>query len=74
MTIAELIAEVERREVEGRDRMVMCVMREREPSGRKVRVLPGVLGVMVGFDAGKVIADVAVADLRRFLDRAGAKR
>ena len=58
-------------EAEGRDRMILVVTRDHEPRGRRVRVLPGVLGTMVGFAGGSTTVDVAVADLRRYLDRVG---
>jgi hypothetical protein len=51
--------------------MILVVTRDHEPRGRRVRVLPGVLGTMVGFAGGSTTVDVAVADLRRYLDRVG---
>lgn len=69
MTRDQLEAEVTLREAEGRDRMVLCVTRAHEPRGRQVRVLPGVLGTMVGYAGGSITVDVTIVDLRRYLDR-----
>jgi hypothetical protein len=74
MTLDQLEAEVLLREAEGRDRMVITVTRQHEPRGRRVRVLPGVLGTMVGFAGGTTVVDVGVADLRRYLDRERRER
>jgi len=70
VTPAQLEAEVTLREAEGRDRMILSVTRDHVPRGRRVRVLPGVLGTMVGYAGGTTTVDVAVGDLRRYLDRA----
>lgn len=69
MTLAQLESEVLLREAEGRDRMILCVTRAHPPRGRHVRVLPGVLGTMVGYAGGSITVDVGVRDLRRYLDR-----
>lgn len=69
MTVAELVDAVEVREAEGRDRMVLCLTREKVPRGRRVRVLPGVMGTYVGWCGGESIVDVAVADVRRYPER-----
>jgi hypothetical protein len=73
MTIDQLEAEILLREAEGRDRMILVVTRDHEPRGRRVRVLPGVLGTMIGYCGGTTTVDVAIADLRRYLDRARSR-
>ncbi len=69
MTVAELVDAVEVREAEDRDRMVLCMDRKKPPKGRRVRVLPGVMGVFIGWAGGSCIVDVSVADVRRYLER-----
>lgn len=71
VTVPELVHEVERREAEGRDRMTLCVPRKSEPKGFRVRVMPGVMGELLNFVNGQVVASVKVADLRRYLERCG---
>lgn len=54
---------VELREAEGRDRMILKLDRKSEP-----RVLPGVMGIYVGWVGDGCVVDVAVADVRRYLE------
>ena len=71
MTLRELELEVTRREAEGRDYMTLVVDRKSEPRGRRIRVMPGVMGELLSFNVdGAVVVSVKVADLRRFLVRA----
>jgi hypothetical protein len=74
MTHAQLENEIVLREAEGRDRMILSVTRAHPPRGRRVRVLPGVLGTMVSYAGGTITVDVGVADLRRYLDRDRVRR
>lgn len=75
MTVPELVHEVERREAEGRIHMTLVITRKSEPRGRRVRVMPGVMGELLSFNAaGEVIVSVKVADVRRCLDRTDWQR
>jgi hypothetical protein len=73
VTLEQLENEVLLREAEGRDRMILSMTRVlklgRRMPRRRVRVLPGVLGDMVGYAGGTITVDVEVRDLRRYLDR-----
>ena len=70
MTIDELRQEVELRERENREFMIVTVDRKNEPTGHRVRVVPGVLGELVAWNPGCAVVSVKVADLRRFLEKA----
>lgn len=69
MTTDELRADVSRREAAGHEHLVLVVERARDPRGRRVRVLPGVVGDFLGRsnDGRGLVVDVKLADLRRYL-------
>lgn len=74
MTIAELEIEVATRDADGRRWIVMAVPRQREPKSRRVQVVPGLFGTLVGWDDGCCIVDVAVSDVRRYLTKRARRR
>lgn len=69
MTTLELEHAILHHEAEGHPRMIVTVQRKREPSGRRIRVLPGVIGTWLSYAGGTITVEVATVDLRRFLDR-----
>lgn len=69
MTDDELRDLIKRRKAAGLRYVVLSAPRPRDPGPRRVRILPGVTGDSVGWNDGRVLVDVAVADLERYLER-----
>lgn len=77
MTVEQLRAECARARSQGLEHLTLVVPRKREPRGSspRVRVMPGVTGVLVGSRIGQdllgvdLIVSVALADVERALER-----